>query len=77
MYFTCDVGNPQVMCDAGSQQMATPINGVTGCCGTGNVSFSTQACLGAAQGDSGTVYLRVAAEGAQACVDYALAYRFY
>lgn len=76
MFFECDGAAPEnVACAPGSQDAVSP-DGREGCCGNGNVEFSTMACLGAAPSDSGTVYIQVRGPDEPACVAYDLGYRF-
>jgi hypothetical protein len=76
MYFGCDMGNANVVCPGDATEDTTP-DGLPGCCRAGDVTFQSQACMGAVTDDSGTVVLRVDGSSSMECVDYALAYRFF
>lgn|GEM_PF-2450977 len=70
MYFECDAGAASVNCGADSD--ATSPDGLTGCCGTNSVQPDFF-CSGV--NNDSEVRLRVGGLEANACVEYALAYR--
>ncbi|MBV1860223.1 MAG: hypothetical protein KUG77_17550 [Nannocystaceae bacterium] len=70
MFFACDAGAVSVNCGADSD--ATSEDGLAGCCGTNSVEPDFF-CSGVT--NASEVRLRVAGLEANACVDYALAYR--
>ncbi len=70
MFFACDQGAVSVNC--GADDDATSPEGLAGCCGTGSVEPNFF-CSGVT--DDSEVWLRVGELDANACVDYALAFR--
>jgi hypothetical protein len=76
VYFVCDAGNPQVVCQVG--EATDSPGGHHGCCGVDNVIFDSNECLGATMNDSGTVHMSVGpVDGTSPmCTDYEVGYRF-
>lgn len=68
-FFTCDVGEAQIVCPGGTMGVTEGLR--SGCCGPGSFAFDEDGieCVGGAFETGGTVLVRVSNASAQ-CVEY-------